>query len=62
MKQSDQLTLVPDQEEVGRPVFRNAEEDEKFRRSFYEVVKDSLDKWVEARQRSEEQAQRHWCR
>jgi hypothetical protein len=60
MTKTLELELVPNQKKLAKLVFKNQEEYEKFRRSFYNEVKPSLDKWAEARQRSEEEAKRRW--
>ena len=60
MVQRCDLTLIPNQEKLSRPVFESDEAYEEFRRSFYEEIKDKLKELDDARRRSNEEAMRRW--
>jgi len=52
------LKLLPDENERSQPLFTEHEYQE-FTLSFHDQVKAELDRYREARRRSEEQAKRH---
>jgi DNA-binding transcriptional regulator GbsR (MarR family) len=59
---SDPLEIIPKQNEKGKRFFQTEEEYQEFRRTFFEEVKEDLERFQEARQQSEEEAKQHWMR
>ena len=62
MAKDQDIELIPNENKRGTRVFSSDADYEKFRLSFYEEVKASLDKWDEIRMRSEEEARQRWSR
>lgn len=60
MPSTQSLELVTDQSNVSELVYQDQREYEKFRENFYEDVKPALEKWLAARQKSEEEAKRRF--
>jgi hypothetical protein len=57
--QRSDLTLIPDQEHIAKPVFNSPEEDEAFRRSFYESLRDTFGEFDLKHAKSNEAAKPH---
>ena len=58
----NRLELIPNEEEVSKPMFKTREEYEQFVHKFYEAVKPELDRLRQARIRSIEQSFNHKIR
>jgi len=59
---NESVELVPNQREKARPFFETPEAYQEFCTSFFEEVRQDLERFREARRQSEECAKRHWMR
>jgi hypothetical protein len=59
---TETLELLPNEEDVARPLFDTQEEYTQFREKFMQEVIPQLEKWQEARRRSEEEARQRLLR
>ncbi len=55
-----QFELIPDQDKKSKPLFATEEDYQKFRASYYELMKPQLDRQREARRLSEEDSRKHF--
>ena len=59
---TETLELLPNEQELSRPLFANEEEYLKFRESFIDTVVPQQEEWQEARRKSEEEARQRLLR
>ena len=59
---ADTLELLPNEQEISRPLFASEEDYERFRESFIETVEPQQEKWMEARRKSEEESRQRLLR
>lgn len=56
------LELLPEATKLAKPLFAKEEDYDKFREDFIETVTPELEKWAEARRKSEEEARQRLLR
>ena len=54
--------LLPNEDELARPLFATAEDYDKFRESFIEAVVPQQEEWLQARRKSEEESRQRLLR
>ena len=56
------IELLPESPGLARPLFATEEDYSRFREEYIETVSPELDKWMEARRKSEEEARQRLLR